>query len=756
MIKIKDKKEKKTKKKKVKEEKTKEKKSMIRKLAITGCIATFCFLGITANLGRLIVVHGQEYSEAAYKRQMKNQIISPKRGKIYDVNGNILAMSIAVETISVNPGKISYSNKKIVENEVIAQGLAENLELDYNEVFEKIANAKSSVVVIAKKVSEEKAESLKTWLGEKKITSGVNIDEDTKRYYPYNNVASNLIGICNDDNSGTIGVENRWNTKLTGTAGKIVTVQDVHQNPISDEMEQYVPVENGSNLYLTIDITIQQIAEKYLKQAVEENACSGGGNVIIMNPQNGEILAMATYPDYNLNEPYNIEATGQAAVWDTLTTAQKTEAHHKLWVNKSVSQLYEPGSTFKIITAAIALEENLVQTDTANDFMCTGSYQVEDYDISCWRAEPHGSQTLREALQNSCNPAFIQLGQRVGPTTLYKYCEAFGLFDQIGSDIAKTYPIKIWPLKNVGKVELATASFGQRFEISPLQLITAVSSVANDGVLVQPKIVKQVENSDTGVIEVQEDKEVRQVISKETSEKIKNMMESVVLYGTGKTAAVEGYTIGGKSGTSEPMSGNEEAGYVASFIGISPIENTQVAVLVVLYDPDQNIHYHGGQTAGPAVKNILSEVLPYLGINKNGENVTTQEKSTVTVPNVSSKTVAGAKKILEGYGLNVNFNITENENTSLVTDQMPKAGTVLEKGADVYLYTAENDTRMSVQVPTLIGLTITEARQKVKEQKLNIKIEGTEGKVVSQEPQGEKSVEEGSVVDIVVQKEQES
>lgn len=684
---------------------------------------------------------------------MKNQILSPKRGTIYDLNGDVLAKSIIVETISLNPGKVCYANGKLVKNEEIAQGLAENLDLDYNEVLEKI-NTDSSVVVIAKKVDQEKTKKLKTWLGEAGITTGINIDEDTKRYYPYNNLASNLIGICGADNKGIVGIEERWNSTLTGTAGKIVTMQDVNKNAISDETEQYVPVENGSNIYLTIDITIQQIAEKYLKQAVEQNSCSGGGNVIVMNPQNGDILAMATYPDYNLNEPFAIEPTGEAALWDTYTKEQKNSAYNKLWTNKSVSKLYEPGSTFKIITSAIGLEENLVQTDTPGDFSCSGSYQVEDYDIHCWRPEPHGIQTLRQALCNSCNPAFMQLGQRIGANTLYKYYEAFGLFDLVGNDIAKTYPSVFHPIKSVGKVELATISFGQRFEISPLQLITAVSAVANDGELVEPRIVKQIENSDTGVIEVQKEKQIRQVVSKETSEKIKNMMESVVLEGTGKHAAIEGYTIGGKSGTSEPTAGNVDAGYVASFVAISPIENTQVVVLTVLYDPKGET-YQGGQTAGPVSANILSEVLPYLGIAKNNENVMTAENTHLSVPNVSSKTIASAKEILQTYGFDVKVNITGDENTSIVTDQMPKSGANLDKGSIIYLYTEENDTRMSVKVPAITGLTVDEAKAKLKANNLNIKIEGEEGKIISQEPQADKSVEEGTVVDVVIQKNDE-
>lgn len=698
-------------------------------------------------------MHGKEYSESAYNQQMKNQIISPKRGTIYDSNGDVLARSIKVETISVNPGKVAYVSGSEVDNEFLATGLSQILEVDYNEILEKL-NSKSSVAVIAKKIDESKADLLRTWMNENKITTGINIDEDTKRFYPYNNLASNLIGICNYDNKGTIGIEERWNNVLSGTAGKIVTVQDVKKNAISDNAEQYVPVENGSNIYLTIDITVQQIVEKYLQKAVEDNSCSEGGSVIVMNPQNGEILAMATYPNYNLNDPFNVIATGQSEVWNELTTDEKNTAYNKLWLNKSVSKLYEPGSTFKIITAAVALEENLVETDTQNDFMCTGSYQVEDYDIHCWRAEPHGAQSLRQALCNSCNPAFMQLGQRIGATTLYKYYEAFGLFDLIGNDVAKTYKSVFHKLQNVGKVELATISFGQRFEISPLQLITAVSAVVNDGELVEPKIVKKIENSDTKVAEVQEDKRIRQVISKETSEKIKNMMQSVVVEGTGKRAAVEGYTIGGKSGTSEPMSGNEDAGYVASFIAISPIENTQVVVLVVLYDPEGET-YQGGQTAGPVAANILSEVLPYLGIDKDDENVVKTENTTLTVPNISSKTIASAKQILQTYGFDVRYNISGDENTSIVTEQMPKSGTTLEKGSIVYLYTDENDTRMSVKVPAVTGLTVEEAKSVLKQNGLNIKIEGEEGKIVSQEPAADKSVEEGTLVDVVVQKNKE-
>ena len=577
-------------------------------------------------------MHGQEYSEAAYKNQMKNQVISPKRGKIYDVNGNILAMSIAVETISVNPGKISYSNKKEVENEVIAQGLAETLELDYNEVFQKITNAKSSVVVIAKKVSEEKAENLRTWLGEKKITSGINIDEDTKRYYPYNNVASNLIGICNDDNSGTIGIESRWNTKLTGMAGKIVTVQDVHQNPISDEMEQYVPVENGSNLYLTIDVTVQQIAEKYLKQAVEENACSGGGNVIIMNPQNGEILAMATYPDYNLNEPYNIEATGQATVWDTLTTTQKTEAYHKLWVNKSVSQLYEPGSTFKMVTAIAGLETGVINLNTTiND---TGIYRkYRDYQPRCWVYTDyhtgHGYLNVSGAIEKSCNYFFYETADKMGIENLVKYAKYFGLGNKTGIELpsetagalaSKETWSKLHPQNEPwGPGQVLQAAIGQSDnEFSPLQMARYISMLANGGQKVDVSIVKTIRNADGSEVSREE---INQFINKklgleqdntENLEINQNYLKAVlegmksVTSDTSGTAYIRfkdfDITVGGKTGSAEAPNNQVHAW----FVGFAPFEDPEIAIVVMVENGG-----HGNYTA-EVVRDIMTE---YFGMN---------------------------------------------------------------------------------------------------------------------------------------------
>ena len=369
--------------------------------------------------------------------------------------------------------------------EKVAKGLSDIFSLDYNETLEKV-NSKSQVETIIKKVEQDKVDELKNWMEENEVSVGINIDEDTKRYYPYNNVASNVIGFCGNDNQGLSGIESKWDSVLKGTPGKIVSSKGSNQEEIPDSEETYISAENGSDITLTIDLYIQTIVEKYLKQAVEENNCKKGGNAIVMNPQTGDILGMACYPDYDLNSPYTPNST-LAKTYDSLSTEEKNEALYKMWSNKSVSESYEPGSTFKIITASVALEEGITTPNKAGDFYCSGSQIVEDREIKCWRHyNPHGSQTLTNALENSCNPAFIQLAQRIGASTLYKYYQAFGLFESTNSGLYGEQTSIFHDLDEVGPVELATYAFGQRFQVTPLQMITAISCVANDGVLMKP------------------------------------------------------------------------------------------------------------------------------------------------------------------------------------------------------------------------------------------------------------------------------
>ena len=727
------------------------------RLILLGTIISLAFFIVIGHLVLLQFVQGKELSEKAYKQQVKNQIISPTRGTIYDSKGEILAQSISVDTVSINPGMVTYINSKKVPDDVIANGMVSLFNVDYDEMMQNLQSDKT-VIVVAKKVETKKVEELKKWMSENKITAGINIDEDSKRFYPFNNLASNLIGFCGTDNTGQTGLEERWNNILTGTAGKVVTATDVAGNAISDEDEQYIPSENGSNIYLTIDSTIQSIAEKYLEQVVKENSSSTGGNVIIMNPQNGEILAMATYPNYNLNEPSNYISTGLTEEeWNSLGKEDKSAKLLNLWKNKAVSDVYEPGSTFKLITAAVGLEEGLVEKDKPGDFYCSGSYLVtpDEPPIACWRSyNPHGSQTLREALCNSCNPAFMQLGQRIGARTLYKYFDAFGLFNSVGNDIAKAYTGRFHELEKIASVELATTSFGQRFTISPLQLITAVSAICNDGVLVKPKIVKQIENTDTGSIEVVETEKIRQVISKKTASDVKDMMQSVVEDGTGRQAKIEGYSIGGKSGTSEPTIANQSDGYVASFIAISPIENTQVVCLVAVYGLQEQANHQGGQIAGPIAHKIFSQILPILGITSSTtpetEKELINEEKLISVPNVKNQTVAEANGKLQSLGFNVKIPEGIDINSATVTEQVPKPGATLTKDSIICLYSSDEQTRVKVQVPNIKEMPVEKATNILRAKNLNIRVEGTKGIVSSQEPTYETEVEEGTIIDVVI------
>lgn len=589
-----------------------------KKLKISIVTAITLLILLIIRLFYLQIIDGQHLSTLASNQQTTSETISSKRGNIYDSTGASLAISETVDTVSVNPTKLK-SKKYTDENELkqeLSKKLAEIFELNYDEVLEKLNNAKSSVT-IAKKEEEDKVNNLKNWIKENKISAGVNIDEDSKRYYPYSTLASQVIGACGTDNQGLSGIEYSYNSILTGTSGEIVMSKDASQSEIPNSQESFIPAKNGYNLTLTLDVKIQSIVEKHLKDAVEENACAKGGNCIIMDPKTGNILAMASYPNYDLNSPFT-PTSYYADNWDSLSAEEKNNRIYNMWNVRSVFETYEPGSVFKLITASVALEENITQTDIENDFVCNGVEQVADKPIQCWYYQApyyskHNGQSLRQALMHSCNPSFIQLGRRIGATTLYKYFKAFGLFDKTNSGLPGESASKFHDLDKVGSVELATMSFGQRFTITPLQMITAISAIANNGNLLQPKIVKSMTNTDTGEVTNFETTKIRQVLSVQTSNQVKSMMKSVVTDGTGKNAQVKGYSIGGKSGTSEPISGDTSSGYTTSFAAISPVEDAKLAILVTLYDPKGGSH-QGGQTAAPVVSKILSEVLPYWGI----------------------------------------------------------------------------------------------------------------------------------------------
>ena len=642
-------------------------------------ISFLIIICLIVRLGYIQLIQGKELAELAYEQQTLDRKINPKRGTIYDATGkNILAVSSTVETVTVNPSNISAENK-----EKVAKALSDIFELDYETILKKVKK-RSSIETIVKKVEKEKTDELRKWIEENNMTSGINIDEDTKRYYPYNNFASQIIGFCGSDNQGLDGIEAKYEEELKGKQGAIQKHTDAKGGEIGEEGENYVPAIDGNDLVLTIDLTIQSIVEKYLEEACIDNVCTDGGSVIVMNPQNGDILAMANYPNYNLNEPYEPYTEELKATWDSLEQAEKTTYLQAVWRNKAIADTYEPGSVFKLITASAALEEGITDTDNEGEFCCTGGIEVAGVRIKCWRYyRPHGSESLRQALMNSCNPVFIGLGQKMGVTKYYEYLEKFKLLQTTGIDLPGEAGSIFLAKEKAGPVELATISFGQRFEITPIQLATAVSSIANGGTSIKPRVVKQIINSET--------KEVRDipvekgdtVISKETSEKVLSMMESVVSEGTGKNAKVAGYRIGGKTGTSED--GVNTNKYVTSFCGVAPIDNPQVVVLVTLYNPTGEGGHQGGGVAAPVGGQIFSEILPYLEVNKqvledDDEAVVNQ----VQVPDVMGKTLEEAKQILKESNLEMYL---ENEEVDMentyVKNQIPSSGITVNEQSKV-------------------------------------------------------------------------
>lgn len=640
-------------------------------------VVLIIMFGLAFRIGWIQFKMGNKLQHMAHLQQTLEREFNPKRGTIYDATGEkILAVSASVESITVNPVNISSENK-----EKVARKLSELFELDYEKVLKKVSK-RSSIETIAKKVDKSKTDELRIWLDENNITTGVNIDVDTKRYYPYNSLAAQIIGFCGSDNQGLMGIEAKYDSELKGQNGSIVKLTDAKGGNLDDEGEEYVKAINGNDLILSIDATIQGIAEKYLEEACIDNVCTDGGNIVIMDPNNGDILAMAGYPTYNLNDPYVPMDSEVSANWDNLSKEEKTAEQQKMWRNKAISDAYEPGSTFKLITSSASLEEKITDTDNSGEFCCTGSITISGVTIKCWRYyRPHGSESLRQALMNSCNPVFIGLGQKLGVKTYYSYLNKFGFLRKTGIDLQGEGGSIFLAEEKVGPVELGTIAFGQRFEVTPIQMITAVSSIANGGTYVVPRVVKGIVNSQTGEVKNIEPQKKETVISKETSEKVLSMMQSVVAEGTGKNAQVKGYSIGGKTGTSED--GVNTGKYVTSFVGVAPISNPKLVILITLYNPTGEGGHQGGGVAAPIASQVLGEVLPYLEVKKDNEKEE-DAKNKVAVPNLEGMTIGEAKKVLKDLNLNLEYNEenTENEEERIITEQVPVSGVeVLEESS---------------------------------------------------------------------------
>lgn len=691
---------------------------------------------ILVLIGRLFywqVVRGSDMREEAYAQQTKNRKISPKRGIIYDRNGEVLAESITVESISITPKNIKAENK-----EKTAKGLSEILNLDYETVLAK-TKKNTADETIAKKLDKSVIDQVRAWIKEEKIT-GVNIYEDTKRYYPNGKLLANVLGFCGTDNQGLEGIETQYESVLKGVQGQLIVGTDAIGNELPLNDEKYIPPEDGLNLVLTVDEMIQYITEKYLDQAVSDNnpdyaACT------IMNPKTGDILAMATAPTYDPNSPFTPTTDALKSKWDTLSSAEKTKELQNLWRNRVITDTFEPGSVFKTVTAAVALEEGLVKDVDTVKFLCNGYLKIEGWDMKCWRYyNPHGKQSLRQGLMNSCNPVFMSIALTIGKVKYYDYLSALGVSKKTGIDLPGEVNGIIHQIANVTDSTIASAAFGQGFTLTQLNMLNVISVFGNDGILMKPRIVSKILDRNGNVVQENEPVVEKQVFSKETANAVLDMMTSVVSNGTGRNGQVKGYYVAGKTSTAEQGRGANKT-YTASFVALAPATDPQVAIMLTIANPKSKLGHQGGAICAPVVSNILSEVLEYLEVKKD---YTTEDKTKkVEVPDVTNRTVGEAIRMLNNAGLK--YSVDESDMNKIVTAQMPVSGEKLVEKSLVKLYVEGNDTRFNTIVPDVKNLDIVSATKKLSDANLNIKISGS-GMSVLQDPPAGTSVEQGSLV----------
>ncbi len=612
-------------------------------------------------------IKADEYQKMAYEQQTRDRLISPKRGEIIDRNNNPIATNESVYSISV-------INSQIEEPEKVASILSEKLELKYEDVLKKV-NKKVALERIKTKVDKETADLIRNL-----NLVGVMIDEDIKRIYPNENMASQVIGFVGKDNQGIIGLEAKYDEYLKGKQGKILTETDSRGIELKNGTQERVAPTNGYTLVTSIDINIQKYAEQTLEKVVEAKGAKRG-SIILMNPQNGEIYAMANKPDFNLNEPFTINNEDLKSNWANMSQKDRNNALNQMWRNFSINDTYEPGSTFKVMTSAMGLNEKLITPETS--FNCGGGKTVGGRYIKCWRSpRSHGSQTFVQGVQNSCNPVFMEVGEKLGADKFYEYMQIFGFNEKTGVDLPGEAVGIMHKKENVGPVELATMSFGQSFQITPLQLLRAISSVINGGELITPHFGTKIVDENGNVIEELNYEKGRKTISKETSEQMKWILESVVSEGTGNKTYIPGFRIGGKTATSEKLP-RRSGKYIASFCAFSPAENPQVIALVLVDEP-QGVYY-GGQVAGPVMKELMENVLPYLKIEPkySEKELEMEETKEIIVPKFIEMDIKDAKKILTDEKINFEV-IGQGEK---VIKQFPQPDEVIKYNGKVMLYT---------------------------------------------------------------------
>lgn len=702
------------------------------------------------RLTYLTTVQSSELQESAVDLQLADTTVSAKRGTIYDANGNVLAESASVWQVVMSP--VNFKNDK--QRQAAAKGLSEIFDLEYNDVLDDTKQQSHYVVVKRRIESDEREKVLElidTLKKDYSCSGVIQLLDDYKRYYPKNSLASSVIGFTGSDDQGLEGIEYEYDSYLSGTPGRIITAQNARGTDMPFRYEQNVESEDGNNVYLTIDETIQSICEKYMQKGVEDNNVLNKGVCIAMDVNTGAILAMVTTDGYDLNNPYELSAKDKKKIKSTPKKKQaeaESAALSNMWRNKAVADTYMPGSVFKMCVASAALEENLVNEKTS--FTCTGSISVEGETIHCSNISGHGTQNFVEVISNSCNPAFIQIGQMLGAGKFRQYYQGFGFSDKTGIDLPGEAEDSFWKEGKMGGVDLAVASFGQNFTITPIQMITACAAVSNGGYVVQPHVVSKITDSKGNVIKTVDKKVKRQVISDDTSKKMNEYLE----YNTERQGAaagyISGYKVAGKTGTTEKrgvtkFESSFSEDYISSFCGYAPADDPQIAMLVFFDTPDGDAYY-GSQVSSPVFINIMSEVLPYLDVKTS---YTDEELGYVdaSAGDYTGVSVDEAKTAVEADG----FTATVKGNGSTVISQIPTVSSGLQKGGSIVLYTDSDSQSETVSVPSLIGLSPDEVNNVASAYGLNVSFSGattSSGTSSSQNVEAGTSVSPGTVITV--------
>ena len=730
-------------------------KMMITRTVVVMIIVILCLSIVSgASLVNIMIINGEKYQSKASEQQLYDSLVTAPRGDIYDRNMQILATSTTAWTVYITPNgikKISDDAKREKIRTTIAKGLSEILEVDYQTVYDN-TNKNSYYVIVKKKIDKETADKVRQFIKDNKdleITKYIGLDQTTKRYYPNDSLASVVIGFVGADEQGLAGIESYYDAELTGVAGRVVAAKNAAGTDMPFTYEKVEEAQKGNSLVLTLDSYIQHTAEKYLQTAIEQNQIAERGAAVVMNVKTGAILAMAVKGDFNPNQPFVLSAEDQAKV-DALEGEEKDKLKGELlnrqWRNKAVSDTYEPGSVFKVVTASIAIEENLVNKN--NSFYCNGRTTVAGQGYGCWKHGGHGTQNLGMAIANSCNPAFITIGQLIGVSTFSKYFKAFGFAEKTGIDLPGESRSTYHKEEKMGVVELASSSFGQTFNVTPVQLLSAISAAVNGGYLVQPHLLEKTVDENGKVVKTTTTTYKRQVISETTSATMRELMEYVAQNGA-KNSLVTGYRIGAKTGTSQKVAKIQQTGdkylYIGSCATVAPIDDPEIAVFVMLDEP-KGSNYYGGVISAPVNSKIMADVLPYLGYEPS---YTEEElkKLAIEVPDTVGLGVDDAKGKLTTAKLQYKI-VGSGEK---VIRQLPEAGNKVISGGVVMLYTEQSENT-TVTVPDFRGLTATEANTAAANAGVNIEFSGNTAtgglKAYNQSVAPGTSVEAGSIITV--------